>query len=349
MCFICIIYLGYSVPLSVKTENTNQNHMLKFYEGKYWFQNKEYIGNVVLLNHCIEIVLLFQRVREFAAPDETLEETLGSSRGLRPRNESVRVHEGNSTFYARSHVPGEIVTGMWVQLFIFSLSFPWWRTQVLHLLCFLQKCLKCKNKNFIEIFAFLQYWSSIWVLEFYLPAFEDDEVIHVKSDNVSPIFFDKNHLKIWQDIYHNHPFLNLAFFLLCSYKILKYHTKSCQDNICQCTEKIACACQDFSRKQYDCKTCEAKCSVEISTSQYKIASFCVNLINRAFVHELVVRNLLLFIDKMPCLSKKSTHFLIGFHPVSTWNLTIWVLHHWYQLYLWLQPRYLCQKVCGCSG
>ncbi|XP_053391680.1 protein CLEC16A-like isoform X2 [Mercenaria mercenaria] len=32
-------------------------------------------------------------VREFAAPDETLEETLGSSRGLRPRNESVRVRE----------------------------------------------------------------------------------------------------------------------------------------------------------------------------------------------------------------------------------------------------------------
>ncbi|XP_060588288.1 protein CLEC16A-like isoform X2 [Ruditapes philippinarum] len=32
-------------------------------------------------------------IREFAAPDETLEETLGTSRGLRPRNESIRVRE----------------------------------------------------------------------------------------------------------------------------------------------------------------------------------------------------------------------------------------------------------------
>jgi len=64
---------------------------------------------------------LFQRVREFAAPDETLEETLGSNRGLRPRNESVRVHEGNSTFYTRSHVPGERVTGMWLYIYIILL------------------------------------------------------------------------------------------------------------------------------------------------------------------------------------------------------------------------------------
>ncbi|XP_052263692.1 protein CLEC16A-like isoform X3 [Dreissena polymorpha] len=52
-------------------------------------------------------------VREFIAPNETLEETLDSSRGLRPRGHSVRVHEGNSTFYARSSVPGEIATGAW--------------------------------------------------------------------------------------------------------------------------------------------------------------------------------------------------------------------------------------------
>ena len=42
---------------------------------------------------------MFQRVREFAAPDQTLEETLEGSSGLRARNESIRVTEGNSTFY----------------------------------------------------------------------------------------------------------------------------------------------------------------------------------------------------------------------------------------------------------
>ncbi|WAQ96416.1 CL16A-like protein [Mya arenaria] len=50
-------------------------------------------------------------VREFTAPDETLEETLGSSRGLRPRNSSIRIQEGNSTFYRRSGVSGEMATG----------------------------------------------------------------------------------------------------------------------------------------------------------------------------------------------------------------------------------------------
>lgn len=146
----------------------------------------------MLLNHCIEIVLLFQRIREFAAPDETLEETLGSSRGLRPRNESVRVHEGNSTFYARSHVPGEIVTGMWVQLFIIFSVFPMVKNPGPPSALFSKKMLKnAKMKTIQKYLHFYNIEVVFWMLEYYLPAFEDDEVIHVKSDIVSPVCFDK--------------------------------------------------------------------------------------------------------------------------------------------------------------
>ena len=38
------------------------------------------------------------------APEESLEETLDGTRGLRQRNQSVRVREGNSTFFRHSEV-----------------------------------------------------------------------------------------------------------------------------------------------------------------------------------------------------------------------------------------------------
>lgn len=63
-------------------------------------------------------------MREFAAPVETLEETLGSSRGLRLRNESVRIQEGNSTFYRPSGLPGEVASGAFVCFLV-----------VLHVIC----------------------------------------------------------------------------------------------------------------------------------------------------------------------------------------------------------------------
>ena len=53
-----------------------------------------------------------QRVREFVAPEESLEETLDGTRGLRERNQSVRVREGNSTFYRQSDVPGGATAGI---------------------------------------------------------------------------------------------------------------------------------------------------------------------------------------------------------------------------------------------
>ena len=43
-------------------------------------------------------------MREFVAPEESLEETLDGTRGLRQRNQSVRVREGNSTFFRHSDV-----------------------------------------------------------------------------------------------------------------------------------------------------------------------------------------------------------------------------------------------------
>lgn len=47
-------------------------------------------------------------VREFAAPNETLEETLGSNRNHWPRDSSLRVKEGNSTFYRQSDLPENV-------------------------------------------------------------------------------------------------------------------------------------------------------------------------------------------------------------------------------------------------
>ena len=51
-------------------------------------------------------------MREFVAPEESLEETLDGTRGLRQRNQSVRVREGNSTFYRHSDVGAGAAGGM---------------------------------------------------------------------------------------------------------------------------------------------------------------------------------------------------------------------------------------------